>query len=298
MYRTESQDGGTMAKRLFITGGTGYLGGALLRIAAGRYELGASYLSHRPPTSPHIDWTPLDVRDPQAVRAALMRFRPDIVIHTAFVQYGPDLMAITAEGSGHVATATTEIHARLIHMSSDVIFAGEQADPYTEDDEPDPISTYGESKAVAEHLVAAANPAAAIVRTSLIYGFDPIDRQTQFVLEIAAGDRPDRLFSDEYRCPIYVDDLATALLELGETDYTGVLHIAGAEQVSRYEMGTLLVQALGHDPAKIGAGLSANLPVRRPRNCTLDIGRARGLLHTRLRGLREVIAEFSGRSIA
>jgi dTDP-4-dehydrorhamnose reductase len=279
-----------MSRRLFITGGTGYLGGALLRLAAGRYELGASYCSQRPPASAHIDWTPLDVRDPQATHAALARFRPDSVIHTAFVQYGPELMAITAEGSGHVARAAADLGARMIHMSSDVIFDGERAGPYTEDDRPDPISAYGEAKAAAERLVAAASPGAAIVRTSLIYGFEPIDRQTQFALEIAAGRRTDRLFSDEYRCPIYVDDLAAALLELAEGDYAGVLNIAGAERVSRYEMGTLIARALGHDPQKIAAGLSADLPVRRPRNCTLDIGRASGLLHTRLRGLREVLA--------
>ncbi|MEI7644005.1 MAG: sugar nucleotide-binding protein [Chloroflexales bacterium] len=282
-----------MAKRLFITGGTGYLGGALIRLAAGRYEIGASYLSQPPLALQPIAWTPLDVRDPQAVRAALACFRPDLVIHTAFVQYGPDLLAITAHGSGHVATAAADLGARMIHMSSDVIFDGERTGSYTEDDRPDPISAYGAAKAAAEGLVAAAHPAAAIVRTSLIYGFEPIDRQTQFALEIAAGHRTDRLFSDEYRCPIYVDDLAAALLELAERDYAGVLNIAGAERVSRYELGTLIVRALGHDPARIGAGLSADSPTRRPRNCALDSGRARSLLHTRLRGLREVLAERS-----
>lgn len=281
-----------MAKRLFITGGTGFLGGALLRMAAPRgYELGASHLSQRPPEMPAAAWTSLDIRDRQAVRAALGAFRPDIVIHTAFVQYGPELMAITAEGAGHVADAAAELGARLVHMSSDVIFDGERAGPYTEEDPPDPISPYGEAKAAAERLVAAAHPAAAIVRTSLIYGFDPIDRQTQFALDVAAGRRPDRLFSDEYRCPIYVDDLAAAILELAEGSYMGVLNVAGAERVSRYEFGSLLAQAFGYDPAGIGAGLSAESAVRRPRNCALDIGRAQALLRTPLRGVRQVIAE-------
>jgi dTDP-4-dehydrorhamnose reductase len=282
-----------MARRLFITGGTGYLGGALLRLAAGRYELGASYLSQQPADSPEIVWASLDVRDPQAVRAVLAQFQPDIVLHTAFVQYGPELMAITADGSGHVAQVSNDLGVRLIHMSSDVIFDGERPRPYVEGDPPDPISAYGEAKAAAERLVAAAHPGAAIVRTSLIYGFNPIDRQTRFALEIAAGRRADTLFSDEYRCPIYVDDLAAALLELAENDYAGVLNIAGAERLSRYEMGMLLARALGHDPARINAGLSAESPVRRPRNCTLDIGRAQALLRTRLRGLREVLAERS-----
>ncbi|NNJ10638.1 SDR family oxidoreductase [Chloroflexales bacterium ZM16-3] len=281
-----------MSKRLFITGGTGYLGGALLRLAAGRgYTLGASYLSQQPPGVPGIAWARLDIRDPQAVHEVLQSFRPDVVIHTAFVQYEPDLMAITAEGSGHVAQAAAELGARLIHMSSDVIFDGERAEPYTEAEPPAPISAYGEAKAAAERLVAAAYPGAAIIRTSLIYGFEPLDRQTRFALEIADGQRGDRLFSDEYRCPIFVDDLAAALLELAEIDYAGVLHVAGAERVSRYEMGTLLARALGYDPARIQAGRSADLPVRRPRNCALNIGRASALLHTRLRGLRELLKD-------
>jgi dTDP-4-dehydrorhamnose reductase len=282
----------SMGKRLFITGGTGYLGSTLLRMLDGRgYEVGASYLSQQPPSLPAVVWAPLDLRDPAAVRATLQGFRPDIVIHTAFVQYDPDLLAITAEGSGHVARAAAELGVRLIHMSSDVIFDGERPEPYTEDDSPTPITAYGAAKASAERLVAAAHPGAAIVRTSLIYGFDPIDRQTRFALEIAAGQRNDRLFSDEYRCPIFVDDLAAALLELMETDYVGVLNIAGAERLSRYELGTLLAQALGYDPAGIMSALSADLAVRRPRNCALDISQACALLRTRLRGLREVLAE-------
>lgn len=284
-----------MAKRLFITGGTGYLGGALLRLAAKRgYVLGASYFSQQPPDIPAISWVPCDIRDPLATRVVLQQFHPQAVIHTAFVQYGPDLMAITADGSGYVAQAAAELGARLIHMSSDVIFDGERAGPYTEDDAPDPISAYGEAKAAAERRVADAHPGAAIVRTSLIYGFDPIDRQTQFALEIAAGLRGDRLFSDEFRCPIFVDDLASALLELLETDYTGVLNIAGAERVSRYELGTLMARALGYDSTEMLAGRSADLAVRRPRNCTLDSSRARGLLHTPLRGLRAVLAARDG----
>jgi dTDP-4-dehydrorhamnose reductase len=281
-----------MAKRLFITGGTGFLGGALLRLGAARgYELGASHLSQRPPDAPAAAWAALDIRDRKAALAALAAFRPDIVIHTAFVQYGPELMTITAVGAEHVAAAAAELGCRLVHMSSDVIFDGERADPYREDDQPDPISPYGEAKAAAERLVAAAHPGAAIVRTSLIYGFDPIDRQTQFALDVAAGRRADRLFSDEYRCPIYVDDLAAAIIELAEGSYAGVLNIAGAERVSRYELGTLLAQAFGYDPAGIGAGVSAESAARRPRNCALAIGRAQALLRTPLRGVRQVLAD-------
>jgi len=276
--------------RLFITGGTGYLGGELLRqaLAAG-YVVAASYFSQAPPAASPAVWVPLDVRDALAVEDALDQLRPEIVIHTAFRQGGPDLVAITAEGAGHVSSACAAVGARLIHMSSDVIFDGEREGSYSEADAPAPISDYGSAKAQAEHLVAAAHPGAAIVRTSLIYGFDPIDRQTQFALDVAAGRRDDKLFVDEFRCPIYVADLAAALLELAALPYAGVLHIAGAERVSRHELGGLLARACGLDASGIPGARSAESAVRRPRNCVLDIRKAQALLHTKLRGVRAVL---------
>jgi dTDP-4-dehydrorhamnose reductase len=276
--------------RIFITGGTGYLGAVLVRqaLAAG-HTVAASYFSQEPPAYAGVAWAPLDVRDSLAVEDSLDRLRPDLVIHTAYLQSGPEVMAVTAEGSGHVARATAAVGARLIHLSSDVIFDGEREGAYSEDDPPAPISLYGQAKARAEALVSEAHPEAAIVRTSLIYGFAPIDKLSRFSLDVATGHVEAKLFTDEYRCPIYVEDLAAALLELDGLRYRGVLHIAGAERVSRYELGTLIAQAWGVDPAGIPAGLSSESPTRRPRNCALDSTRARALLRTRLRGVCEVL---------
>lgn len=278
--------------RIFITGGTGYLGSALVRQAqAAGHEVAASYFS-QPPRGEGMLWAPLDLRDPMAIEETIDRLRPELLIHTAFQQSGPDLMAITAEGAGHVARAAANLSARLVHMSSDVIFDGEREGYYREEDGPAPISPYGEAKAQAEALVATAHPQAAIVRTSLIYGFTPLDRTTEFVLEVARGRQQAKLFTDELRCPVYVEDLAAALLELAQLPYGGVLHLAGAELLSRYEFGRLMAMACGVDPAGIPAGISAESPVPRPRNCALDIRRARGLLRAPLRGVRAVLAEL------
>lgn len=276
--------------RIFITGGTGYLGAALVReAAAAGHAVAASYFSQAPPAPSPAAWAPLDVRDALAVEELVEQLRPDVVIHTAFVQSGPELMAVTADGAGHVARAAALAGARLIHMSSDVIFDGERAGAYTEDDPPAPVSDYGRAKAAAEGLVARAHPGAAIVRTSLIYGFRPIDRISRFALDVAEGRSEARLFSDEHRCPVYVEDLAAALLELAGMDYAGVLNLAGAERVSRYELGRLIARAWGVDPAGLTPALSAESPVRRPRNCALAIDRAMSLLRTPLRGVREVL---------
>ncbi len=275
--------------RIFITGGTGYLGTVLVRqaLAAG-YTVFASCFSQTPPATAGATWAVLDVRDPQAVAAQFNQCRPDLIIHTAYLQTGPDVLPVTAEGAGNVARAAAAVGARLIHLSSDVIFDGEREGAYTEADPPAPITLYGEAKARAEALVAAAHPAATIVRTSLIYGFAPLDKLSRFALDVAAGRVATQLFTDEYRCPVYVEDLAAALLELGGIPYRSVLHLAGAERVSRYTFGVLIAQRYGVDPAGIPAGLSAASLTRRPRNCTLSSDRAAALLQTRLRGVREV----------
>lgn len=278
-------------QRILITGGTGYLGSALVRQARQQGHAVVATSFSRPPHASGVTWLPLDVRDPATIAAVLDEARPDLVIHTAFRQHGPDLTATTATGAGAMAQATAARGIRLIHLSSDALFDGEPRGVYTENDPPSPITAYGEAKAAAETLVATAHPQAVIVRTSLIYGFDPPDMHTRFALDVAAGRRDEALFTDELRCPIYVEDLAAALLELADLPYAGVLHIAGAETVSRYTLGRMLVTAHGGNPDALRSALSAEQPVRRPRNCALSIARAQALLRTPLRGVSEVLRE-------
>lgn len=276
--------------RLFITGGTGYLGSVLVNRALARgWQVAASYFRQCPPFASDALWIPMDVCDEMEVQEVFTAFDPTVVIHTAYCQEGPYLWDITAQGSQHVATAAADCSASLIHLSSDVIFDGESNRPYTETDIPTPITPYGCAKVDAERFVSMTLPSATIVRTSLIYGFVPIDRHTRFILDIADGNHHAALFADEYRCPIFVNDLASALLELVEQPAPGILHIAGADTLSRHQFGQLLAEAHGRDPSRLIARSSAESPTPRPRNCALACSRAQTLLRTPLRGVREVL---------
>jgi dTDP-4-dehydrorhamnose reductase len=284
--------------RLLITGGTGYLGRVLVRLAVlqGMAPI-ATWHTQSPPTpsaDQPVTWVPLDITDPAAVQHTIATHRPQAIIHTAYRQNDPHRWAVTAEATRTIASAAHQVGAHLVHLSSDVIFNGERDSAYTEADPPEPVNPYGQAKADAEQFVQTHCPDATIVRTSLTYGFHPPDRHTRFILSIADGHQHARLFTDEYRCPIFVDDLAAALLELVARPYHGILNIAGGQRLSRHAFGVLLARAYGRDPDRLPAGRSSESREPRPRNCTLDIGLARSLLTTRLRGVEEVVASNPG----
>jgi dTDP-4-dehydrorhamnose reductase len=253
-----------LTRRLLVTGGTGYLGQELVRVAA---KVGWDVEAGR-----------VEIRDADAVGSLLRGFAPDVVIHTAYRQDGPEAWSTNVDGSEVVARAARAAAARLVHFSTDVVFDGRKGAPYVEEDPASPITDYGRSKAEAERRVARANPAALIVRTSMIYG-GPGARPSKH--ELAALDPGNTFFTDEIRCPIQVGDLVAALLELVDLDVSGPLHVAGPDAVSRAEFAELASGC----PVR-----TAPAPASRPLACALDSSLAQSLLRTTLRGVRTVLA--------
>ena len=258
--------------RLLVTGGrTGYLGRHVVASAAG-HEVVA------------VGSADADVRDPTAVDALLGRHRPDAVVHTAYVQSDPE---VTGAGAAHVAIAAVRHGARLVLVSSDVVFGGSDQ-PYDESAVPDPVSAYGAAKVAAERAALGSGADVVVARTSLILG-DGASKHERLFHEMARG-AGGVLFEDERRCPVHVGDLATALVELAGDDVRGVLHLGGADAVSRLELGRLVARRDGLDAARLRSGLRADLPEPGPIDVRLDSSRAAALLTTRLRGAREFLA--------
>ncbi|MFN8223650.1 MAG: sugar nucleotide-binding protein [Gaiellales bacterium] len=248
-----------------MTGATGFLGRELCGLV------------------PEATTERVEIRDADAVYALLSRLRPEVVIHTAYRQTGEGAREIVVAGSANVAAACVVVGARLVHLSTDVVFDGRLGRLYREDDPPSPCTPYGAAKADAEQAVASVAPDALIVRTSLIVG-GPGRAPSRH--EQMAEDPEVTFYEDELRSPIQVGDLAAALLELATCDFGGILHVAGPDGVSRAELAEL---AAGH-PVR-----HAPAPPGRPLDCRLDSGRATGLLRTRIRGVR---ALYAGRSRA
>ncbi len=273
--------------RLLITGASGTLGGPLSILAADTGWEVTSGCYSRPERVLAGRICPVDLRDPQATRAWIAEVQPDVIIHAAATERsGPDFADTIRLAARHIGQAAQKSGARLISLSSDLVFDGSEP-VYTEDCPVQPLthSPYGRAKADAEADVLALCPAALVVRTSLIYDFSPRNAQVAWMLRTIEHGEPLRLFTDQYRCSVWVWNLSAALLELATTDISGVLHLAGPAPVSRYMLGMALLTALGVDPSPHVK--AAFCPDTQAKRIVLSTERARALLHTSLLSLAQ-----------
>ncbi|MBI5292841.1 MAG: sugar nucleotide-binding protein [Chloroflexi bacterium] len=275
-------------KRLLITGGSGYLGARLTALAdeAGAWEVTPTFLAN---PIPHPAATRADLRDREAVAALGRRVRPDVIIHQGVSNRSDEHVAAIVPAARHIMDAAIATGARLIHVSTDLVFDGEHP-PYSEQSPVAPVNPYGAAKAYAEGLIAGAMPEALIVRPSLIYGFGPVDKQTAWLLDGVRRGQPVRLFTDEIRCPVWVDTLALALLELAESKLTGVLNIAGPP-LNRWDFGMKMLACLGVPPGPtVARSTIAESGLQRPADLTMDASKARRLLRTHILTVEEAFA--------
>ncbi len=253
----------TFLKRLLVTGGSGDLGSVLCeRAVAAGWTVSATYLAHPEKIrTGHAVYC--NLTEPESVRRVIDDAQPDAIIHTAITETALNYetaIGIAADLLWRHAPAT----AHLILLSSDIVFDG-TAPPYDEAAPTSPLTAYGRAKARMEKCAPGL-----IVRTSLIYDFDARSRQIGWMLgKLRKGERI-RLFTDEYRSPIWAVDLANALLTLAEMEVSGILNVAGPGRMSRYELGHGLLAALGYD-ADAYIQASSQAGTGRPPDLTLDV---------------------------
>lgn len=248
---------------MFITGATGFLGTHVVAASeASEWEL-------LTPTS-----RSLDIRERGRVMDDIVTWKPNAVLHLA---YRRDDRRTIVDGSRHVAEAAAGAGARLVHVSTDVVFTGRSL-PYTEADTPDATLDYGRWKAEAEAAVIEACPGAVIVRSSLLYGGDHLALCQRDVLDVLARRSHMSFFTDEFRCATHAADMASALVALADRpEVTGPLHVAAPHAVSRAELANAFARRYGGPGATVPTTTLAASGLDRPGRLVLDVSKAEAL---------------------
>ena len=280
-------------KRLLVIGASGLLGSKLMALASKSYEVRGTYC---PQVDGKSNWKlePLDIGSKDEVDSIFAKLKPETVILAAAMtsvdacEKDPTAAnRVNATGPSLVARACKVHVARLVHISTDYVFDGAKSRKYTEEDVPRPISVYGSSKLAGERSVLSTLPGAVVARPAVLYGWNPLEDKDNFVTwvlkKLRAGEKA-TLFLDQWISPTFADDLANALLDLLESNVSGIWHVAGPDCLDRPGCGRIIAKTFGLDDKLIMPvpSSSVSLPAKRPKNSCLDVSKVEKLLNRKM----------------
>ncbi len=271
--------------RIVVTGGPGQLVLSLIERGAARQSEAFTVIAVGPPD---LD---LAVPDDERILAALAAAHPDVIVnaaaHTAVDKAESErelAFAINAAGAGAVARAAVRLGVPLVHVSTDYVFAGDQSQPYTEDDPTGPTGVYGASKLAGEQAVLASGADAAILRTAWVYS--PFGANfVKTMLRLAETRDELGVVADQRGNPTNALDLADAVLTVAthlKTDIApelrGLFHATGSGEASWADFAEAIFAASaaqGGRSARVKHITTAEYPTpaKRPANSRLDCSR-------------------------
>ena len=236
----------------------------------------------------------LDITDPASVMRAIESERPDAVVNAAAytavdaAETDEDAaMALNRDGPMHLARATAEVGAPIVHISTDYVFGGDADGPYRETDETDPQGAYGRTKLAGEHAVAEANPAHIILRTAWVHS--PFGKNfVRTMLRLAEERDEVRVVGDQHGNPTYAPDIADGIAaalrhakeHAASRDWAGVHHMVSEGETTWAGLAEAVFAASaarGGPSAKVAAipATEYPTPAKRPANSRLDTTRFR-----------------------
>jgi dTDP-4-dehydrorhamnose reductase len=220
----------------------------------------------------------LDITKRDKVLAWLEEVRPALLINSAAFTDVDGCesrrewaMQVNGEGAGHLAEGCERVGARMIQISTDFVFDGQQKVPYREEAVPNPLSAYGASKLLGEKRVAERLERYLIVRTSWLYGLGG-KNFVEAILGQAEKKAHLRVVSDQIGSPTYVPDLSRAILNLVNAHADGIVHVANSGECSWYDFARKILELSGRSHITVEPIASDELkrPARRPPHSVLS----------------------------
>lgn len=228
-----------------IIGGNSKVASAIIRLFLKEtswtlYVYSTSLSEH---SDERIKYKSIPYADIKSWKEEFLSIRPEYIINTAAMtnvdaceekkQEAWFANATFVENISRIALITD---AHLIHFSTDYVFDGAKG-PYTETDQPAPISYYGKSKLAGENAVLKSHAKNTVIRTNVVYGLSSDNQQdfVKWILECSEASKSMKIVDDQYSNPTLTDDLALAVKRIIEKQRCGLYHIGGNTFCNRYE---------------------------------------------------------------
>lgn len=289
--------------KFLVTGSAGLVGRQIIKdISKSESSIYSCYHNSKPETGIPIQ---IDLANKGSLIKAVEFTKPDVIIHLAAMtnvdqcEIGKKLaQKLNAKSTAILSEQAKKYDIFLIYVSTDYVFDGKSG-MKREVDKPDPVDYYGKSKLDGERMIQDLASNWCIARTSTPYGMHPMKKSFPvYVAESIRAKIPLDIVTDQYTSPTYVPNLSRMIIEISSRHLQGIIHLAGATRISRYNMAEMIVEKLSLDknllrPTNVSA---MNWKARRPVDSSLDVSKAISLLNekpmTVQRGLDLFIEEL------
>lgn len=235
-------------KKIFVTGSNGLLGQKITDLSINNPDIeliASSKGPNRHPQKSGYIYEDLDILDPVRLAELIEKHKPDSIINTAAMtnvdacESDRELCyALNVEAVKSLVSICERLNIQLIHLSTDFIFDGE-AGPYVEEDKPNPLSYYGQTKLEAENILQQSSCRWVILRTIIVYGIVSDMSRSNIVLWAKAalekGD-PINVVYDQWRMPTLAEDLAECCILASLKDAQGIFNASGKDFMSIIEL--------------------------------------------------------------
>lgn len=287
--------------KLLITGASGLLGYKVTQLALRKgHEVYSLYNENEIKLGTPIK---LDITNQGAISKVITELKPEAIIHTAAYtnvdgcESNKNLAwKVNVEATRNIALESALIHAHLIYVSTDYVFDGEKGF-YSEEDQTNPINHYGHTKLKGEELVKKHSQELCISRTSVIFGWGKTEKLNfaTWIINKLKQKKDVKVLTDQYVSPTLNTNLAEMLLEIADRRIGGILHIAGATRISRYEFALRLAEVFKLDKQFILPAVMNEMlwNAKRPKNSSLNVNRALSLLNQKPLKLEQTLELMS-----
>jgi len=271
--------------KFLVTGSAGLIGRQVVKDLSETHEVFSCYNKSKPE---HGNIIKIDLLNHEMISNVMSEKKPDVVIHLGAMTavdlcdaQQDNALKINSQATEILAKECSKINSFMVYVSTDYVFDGNTG-MYEENDTTNPLGFYGKSKLLGEKSIQNFSSNWCIARTSTPFGLHPTKKSFPiWVIENLQKQKQIDVLTDQFTSPTYVPSLSRMLIEISERHLTGIIHVAGASKISRYEMAKLISDKLGLD-GKLLREISINdikWEAQRPKDSSLNVSKAISILN-------------------